>query len=621
MALISRAQAKPGFAQASQTPFAIGPGGGGFGDLLSRQFALREQMQQAQLAQMQQDLLFQKQNQMRQGDIYGKSRMTQGVLSGVKPGTMAYENMQKAEQRARSYDMAEVLGRASIGSLGTTPHIAKMINAIGGPRAAQEGLMQSGRIMGQLGSQAIGAGAQLGSNQMRSDAMRYEADKRAQTALQMQQLQFQQPQFQQQPTGEQQGMEKGGRVPSTGTYKLHKGEVVVPRKASDVMFPYAGGGPKRSEGKARKSYQLGTGALTKTQKDALLPEDEWRKKLGRNPTPTEWADRQRIRMELNTAVGYMTPTREVPTASLAGPLLDPGVSPYMTDPLDYGAYAPPVDPEQVMAPEGAPGTPGYTAPTPTEWPTEPLAAPSGGGITYEGPGIGGMTQFGVPGELGQYGPLQPGRHFGLGQVAKGDDLVDMRRKEDEILILDRRAASAEGRGDRIARYLDENPNPDQARKLVAMIKENDRAGQRWRNRAKALREQVSETRAMMVGQAIATMEQETERYKIKTEGDIAKGEAASSEFQTLQDNLIAASKILGGKEPNDYAVGNYQRAIIAAFMPFLDRFTFLGDTKEDRMASLAQTALMMANADNEQQLAAAQAQYTMLLEAAEGIGG
>jgi len=57
-------------------------------------------------------------------------------------------------------------------------------------------------------------------------------------------------------------MAKGGRVPSTGTYKLHAGEVVVPTKAADVMFPYAqGGGPARSSGAPRASYQGGSMGL------------------------------------------------------------------------------------------------------------------------------------------------------------------------------------------------------------------------------------------------------------------------------------------------------------------------------------------------------------------------
>jgi hypothetical protein len=57
------------------------------------------------------------------------------------------------------------------------------------------------------------------------------------------------------------GFEKGGRVPKTGTYKLHKDEVVIPANAADAMFPYAMRGPKGSKGKAEKSYQMGTGMV------------------------------------------------------------------------------------------------------------------------------------------------------------------------------------------------------------------------------------------------------------------------------------------------------------------------------------------------------------------------
>jgi hypothetical protein len=74
---------------------------------------------------------------------------------------------------------------------------------------------------------------------------------------------------------------KGGRVPSTGTYKLHKDEIVIPKKAADVLFPYVDKGAKDKgkakpkgkyppdyelryrarKGKIKGSYQQGTGAV------------------------------------------------------------------------------------------------------------------------------------------------------------------------------------------------------------------------------------------------------------------------------------------------------------------------------------------------------------------------
>ena len=49
--------------------------------------------------------------------------------------------------------------------------------------------------------------------------------------------------------------EKGGRVPKTGTYKLHKNEIVLNEQESDALFPRP---PKPSKGKALKSYQDGS---------------------------------------------------------------------------------------------------------------------------------------------------------------------------------------------------------------------------------------------------------------------------------------------------------------------------------------------------------------------------
>jgi hypothetical protein len=187
------------------------------------------------------------------------------------------------------------------------------------------------------------------------------------------------------------------------------------------------------------------------------------------------------------------------------------------------------------------------------------------------------------------------------------------------LIADRSAAIAEQRGDKLERYLNEQSTPN--RELVAMIKENDRAAQRWRSRSKELRAQADKTKSQMIGQAIATMEAETDRYKIDTEAATARGEATNDKFQGLLERLEVAKSYLKPNEPNEFASRNYQQAFVEAFIPYLDKLDFLGDTREDRAAALSQTALMMANASNEQEVAAAQAQYIMLLRAAEGIGG
>jgi hypothetical protein len=204
-----------------------------------------------------------------------------------------------------------------------------------------------------------------------------------------------------------------------------------------------------------------------------------------------------------------------------------------------------------------------------------------------------------------------------GTVAKQDDWVDTQRLEDEAVIAERSAAIAEQRGDRLERYLNEQSSPN--RELVAMIKENDRAAQRWRKRSAELRAQADKTKSQLIGQSIATMEQDTERMKIRAEANTATEEAAADKYSKLQEDIKVAGGYLKGQEINDHAIAQYQQTIVAAFMPFIDKFDFLGDTLEDRAAAIGQAALMLANAGNEQERLLAEQQFAGMLAIASGI--
>lgn len=269
----------PGGATATQTPYQVaGPGQsafgafGGLGALLARQLAMREQLQQAQLDAMRQQMAAAQEqakyeNIARQEDIKRAQRMEREERNRYRKQTERPFGLRRADTTAQdawanAYGMAEALTASSPRGPSFDPNqtynLARMIQAIG-PQAAHQGMMQSGKLFaGQ------GGGTPTSPGQLRAQGMEYmpsqvmpitEAGEYGSSIRGYQQTE---------PTWQPRGVfEKGGRVPSTGAYKLHRGEVVVPRGAADVLFPYAmrGGGPPRSAGPPRGSYQGGTGAL------------------------------------------------------------------------------------------------------------------------------------------------------------------------------------------------------------------------------------------------------------------------------------------------------------------------------------------------------------------------
>jgi hypothetical protein len=171
-----------------------------------------------------------------------------------------------------------------------------------------------------------------------------------------------------------------------------------------------------------------------------------------------------------------------------------------------------------------------------------------------------MTKFGVEGTTGPFETMQ---------VAQGSDVVDMHRMENEATIAERSASIAEQRGDRLERYLNEQSTPN--RELVAMIKENDRAAQRWRKRSTELRGQADKIRSIDVAKQLQTIEargqSEAARYK-------AMGEGAKDQLANYDANFEAMNAQIKAAYKNYESDSNEQRfrvAIMQAFAPFLDR--------------------------------------------------
>jgi hypothetical protein len=261
MPMKSTAGYKPGLAYARQDPYQIpafnvpggelvSPGGGGnmfqyMQGILERQMKMKEAMMRAQLGQMQQQRRAAEEEMERARD---RARREGTVFSRSMRGKMGLSGTQRQDWNSP----AEYARRMSAGTGSMSP-IADMhfAQTMGVPMMNQ-GMMQSGRIMGQLGGEA------LRTNQFNPFAMP------VQPVNPSGQIRLGGMGLGQMPIPAQPGdmafvgpirnrsAEKGGRVPKTGTYKLHKGEIVLNKGQSDFLFPNAGYGSEK------KSYQPGS---------------------------------------------------------------------------------------------------------------------------------------------------------------------------------------------------------------------------------------------------------------------------------------------------------------------------------------------------------------------------
>lgn len=269
----------PGGASAYQSPFdvgAVGPGGGvfDFSGILARQLAMREKMQEAQLQQMRQQMQI-AQDRARLESQYQRRQLADPGYKkqlGVNQSEKRLNDIARAAHSLGSIGGPKISGRdvnwGTAADRGlASPHLmaAAGINAPTGRSMA--GPMPD-RLVGpaQMRAKGIGAGEPAYGPYSYAEGLRGDVDLSPYAenvySSTLGIKANKDPYYGYDPEEPLYSYEKGGRVPKTGTYKLHEREVVVPAKVADVMFPYVQpGGPPKSKGRARKSYQEGTGAV------------------------------------------------------------------------------------------------------------------------------------------------------------------------------------------------------------------------------------------------------------------------------------------------------------------------------------------------------------------------
>ena len=526
MALISKATSTPGRATATQSPFAIGPVGGGgmdFGGLLSRQMALREQMQKLQMQRMQQEMFEAKRSAQRQNEMYATSRTTPGGLSAAGP-----EQQAKMDARQKSMQFAEALHGSSWGERQADPrsyqNIQGMIQALGVP-AAQRGMMQSGQILGQLGSAALRGGGGIDVAAQRNQLLE---------RLQQQDIQGG-------------AAEEGGRVPKTGTYKLHKGEIVVPSKAADVMFPYMG---KKMSAKGRQG-KPGEKPLKSYQGGSLEGLAGWSAGVPGEPLPPpifseeEWEGLSDYAKKATSA------------AFIGGPQVD-----------KYG-----------------PGPPGFTGPPepPPEPPTAPTEyeAPEGGGrIEVLGRGAKGMTSFGVPGQLSE--EVREKRFFDL-PTRPVTAQSQLRDEELKMAHYERQSDYHRGRANLLQQYADEQGVPNA--KLEGLVKGREKSAAYWDRQYASAEKRMMTYRTQMVTEMIAQAETSGKvgAAIMKGEGELGKEHAA------LAKDLNAAYVDILKSDVNDAAK---QQAFAGTFGRFIPDYAGKVGISPQQMADRISTLLL-----------------------------
>ena len=295
---------KPGGARGSlSAPSMYGGGGGGnFGpmmDMLRQKMKMQERSEKNRLAQIQQQMAeFRNQARM--------SRAPQGGLKGPNERSMRSQDQRDRWDEAYKYASGMIHGgQGGWGGEGTdlksTEMLARQIYAMG-PERAHEGSMQYGRLMAGMAGQVAGAAGQQGSTMAARGINPQSGLPFGQTTpYSLARTSF--------PMISGQSAEKGGRVPKTGTYKLHKGETVIPKKLSDVILPSIAKG-RKSKGKARAGYQAGKPEGQGIPLSSLI---EWYRSGGVGAPPT-------------SMVGPMGPTGWSGGPSMPGGMIPGGPS-------------------------------------------------------------------------------------------------------------------------------------------------------------------------------------------------------------------------------------------------------------------------------------------------------
>ena len=310
MPMRTKAEYVPGQATAYQSPYVVPPAGGveGFGymaGLLERQMKLKEAMMRAQLQMMQQQRLAAeqqlaqaKQRALRETSLWRKQMAPEAPFSGRRAPEQTMPTLQDWQMMSdpRNVDMPGREGAFNrvFGWLGPQA-IAQMQMQKGknwadviAQGSASAATMQSGQpqmIMNQGTAAPTGVPLYTGEPGYRFGVRNVGqgvggpigqvpiGQTAANLAMAYNTWPTRQFTYQPAPIG---GLsaEKGGRVPKTGTYKLHKGEIVLNKKQSDMMFP------KPSKGKPIASYQAGT-----LEEEIRRAEEELRRLRGLYPQP------------------------------------------------------------------------------------------------------------------------------------------------------------------------------------------------------------------------------------------------------------------------------------------------------------------------------------------------
>jgi hypothetical protein len=520
--------------------------------------ALREQMAALQMMRMKQDMQ-QQYLQNRAGGLYGNiTRAAPGgdpLSRGPGGGQMTSPG---------AYAQAELLERAFSPTGGAIPMKRQMAEAMDwmGPQLTQQGLMQTGQLLSQPG----------GARQVVQTYDQPAVLSEPRSGLRLG------PDF----PGTIRGATAaaGGRVPSTGTYKLHKGEVVVPKKAADVLFPYVAKGEEqkklKAKGKYPPDYELRFRARKGKIKDSYQfgsPGMMQRPEIARALAMSENPMRARSRLEMLADV-------------LGQPVEDVVKGLQKADVPDLGYLLEPVPPQMGAPMETPPRIPMETMPVPlgpSAAPQAPAEAPTSSGyIEYAGPGRGGMTQFGVEGKL------DPERlknatltdwHKNLptpSQMAEHQTAAD---------IAKRGADFAASRADILHEYQDQQSTPSP--ELDAKIKQWDRSRQRYEKRAQDFQTKADTLRAQGIAQDIQMIETQGRIAEAQLDAMGEAGEAQASRFEFIQDAVADAMKEAGtaldaGKTDKAHAVLQGAIAPLLAQMPDKKGFT-----EEDLNATLS----------------------------------
>jgi hypothetical protein len=543
-------------------------------NLMERQMALKEAMMQSQLRAMEQERQIASeqfkmaQERARMQDAAMRKAMRPGLGRKVSPQKMAQRYQAEVAPRKLAHALTQ---GGTFGAFGMAP-TQEAIEAIGIP-AAHQGLMQSGRVLGQLGGEALrtaqpysgspfpvspirhfyggmGAGGEGMIGGMPGTTSPVGPTMPPQVAAARGYIKGR-------------SAEKGGRVPKTGTYKLHKDEIVLNKQQSDALFPSAKSAgiapPLEALGKPIGSYQEGSGA----------------------PTPGG--------RFLRRAWEYlMTPGSEIP---LPGP---PGAAPF-----GVTAGSTPEQTDEYLAmrygegdrtsPVG-PGPEGFTGP-PEPPPLDIEGLEIGEASLSERrllpPSMFGSDIYSRP-ETEQ----KTVKEYTL-TGKKETDEEKLSRNEADAAYFGRTAEYYQQKADALLEYLGENPDPE----VMKMYRQRQAVADRYHKRA----DQAQGT-AEKLDQQLRGIKQQKELQdieglsKILTEREKAQGALQESQRKQAaglsgEANELAKQWVTNAKTDEDRATDNYMRQMHQLFAMYKPVLTQGLDMSPEEVNNLYQSII------------------------------